>query len=71
MTSSTNTVGSIQPVVSDEVTDEQLEQILTKRRLEREQVKLGKSSTHSSTNLIESANSDNKAVGPAMFLLKE
>ena len=28
MTSSTNTVGSIQPVVPDEVTDEQLEQIL-------------------------------------------
>ena len=68
MTSSTNTVGSIQPVVPDEVTDEQLEQILMRRRLTHEQEKLSKSSTHSSTNSIESDNSSNKAVGPALFV---
>ena len=68
VTSSTNTVGSIQPVVPDEVTDEQPEQILMRRRLTHEQEKLSKSSTHSSTNSIESDNSSNKAVGPAMFV---
>ena len=41
---------------------------LGRRRLTHEQEKLSKSSTHSSTNSIESDNSGNKAVGPALFV---
>ena len=39
-----------------------------RRRLTHEQEELSKSSTHSSTNSIESDNSSNKAVGPALFV---
>ena len=39
-----------------------------RRQLTHQQEKLSKSSTHSSTKSIESDNSSNKAVGPALYV---
>jgi len=58
-------VESVQPVIADIVTDEQLEQALVERRLRREQPS---STAQSVTNQVRSADRENQVIGSTLLV---
>ena len=56
------------PVIPDEVTDEQIEQVLARRKLQRDQQILNDASTNSSTGVVQTEAQQCCAVGPTLYV---